>query len=304
MRMNNDDTWTGIGTAISAFGATVSALYSNPIISSLFTFLVGAFVTFFVQSKLQDRSEKRKLRVTNIEELHIPLYLEIENIKEKLLLALEEYSLISSKEELLSKPQMFSIPHELRTKINLFLSETENLQERMSGAKGIATKIISQKVTEILLPKINESSNLNYVSDLHVESMIDGNNLRISIERPNWIMYAPITEIAILDGNPISYLKSKYQAFNADEFFLTTNIKQYGVAVPMTKTLKFNLYEKNGYEVFSSFWKEAIFDIQKNPDIATFNSIREKLIPFCDEISLKLKKYIEKYVLVENELIT
>ncbi len=102
----------------------------------------------------------------------------------------------------------------------------------------------------------------------------------------------------------MSYLKRKYQAFNADEFFLTINVKLNVIGVETIKSYRFNLYEKNSYEMFSSFWKETIFDIQKNPDIATFNSIREKLIPFSHEIGLKLKKYIEKYVQVENELIT
>jgi hypothetical protein len=101
--MKDDDLLASVGTTLSAIAATISAIYSIPLVSSLFTFLVGAFVTFLVQSRLQDRAEKRKLRVKAIEELHIPLYLKLEEIKEKLLLNLETVN-IGSWNPLFDKP--------------------------------------------------------------------------------------------------------------------------------------------------------------------------------------------------------
>lgn len=87
--MNNEDLLTGFGAVISTFLSGLSWFFEIGILQALFPFITGALVTFFVQSKLQDRSEKRKLRVKAIEELHIPLFLEIERIREELLRDLE-----------------------------------------------------------------------------------------------------------------------------------------------------------------------------------------------------------------------
>jgi len=298
--MNGDDFWASVGTALSAIGATISWLYSYPIVSSLFTFIVGAFVTFLVQSKLQDRSEKRRLRVKAIEELYIPLYLRFEEIKEKLLLDLEPVN-VGSWNPLLDKPQMFTVKHDSREQIVNFFKNSDKLEEKFRGIEGIAVGIIFENARNRLFPALIESGLIKLpekADQVAVET--DGDRLGFSLylERKHWSTSAPILPCGILNRDPIDYLEKKYLCFEADKLMLSMRISYLWRGGRKAETFRINLTENA--ELLKNFWKQLTDDINNNPDIRKFNSMRQELIPICDGILNRLRKHIETYIKTEK----
>ena len=223
--MNNDDVLASIGTTLSAIAATISAIYSIPIVSSLFTFIVGAFVTFLVQSRLQDRAEKRKLRVKAIEELHIPLYLKLEKIKEELLLNLEMVN-IGTWDPLFDKPQMFTLKTEFKKDLIDFFKQANKLEEQFQGIKGIAIEVINNNFEKQLVPMFKEQNIIDKMTKLiEIEKGNEGIIFCIRLARLYWAFDAPILSLAILNKDPITYLENSHKSFETDKLILVFRIR-------------------------------------------------------------------------------
>ncbi len=298
--MNGEDFWASVGTTLSAIGATIFAVLSIPLVSSLFTFLVGAFVTFLVQSKLQNRSEKRKLRVKAIEELHIPLYLKFEEIKEKLLLNLEEAN-VGSWNPLFDKPQMFTLEHDFKEQILDFYNEADKLEEKFRGIKGTAVDIIFKNVENLLVPVLKEKGLIEIPKEangLRVEKGADSIGLSLRLRRAYWAADAPLVTCALLNRDPIIYLETNHRTFKMDKMLLLISVNYHFGGNYRTEYSKIDVIEHQS--LFRDFWKQLTDELSNNPDINKFNEMRQELIPVCDDLLNRLKKHIETYVKTER----
>jgi len=87
--MSLDDYVGVIGAALSSIMVTIGFLWSIGVLQLVFSFLTGAFTTYFVQRKLQMDSEKRKIRRENIiqlrEKIYGPIYEQLCGFLQKLL---------------------------------------------------------------------------------------------------------------------------------------------------------------------------------------------------------------------------
>lgn len=298
--MNAEDIAASIGTSLSAIGATISAWYSNAIVSSLFTFLVGAFVTFAVQSKLQDRSEKRKQKVQAIKKVHIPLFLRIEDIKETFLLKLEDVN-VGTWNPIFDKPEMFTLKLEFKNQIIDLFEKTNKLEEDFQGLKGTIVDIIFKNTKNKLVPMLKEKGLVKP----------DDNSMGVTIEKgadkafsvhidrgESWGATAPSLLCAVLNENPVSYIEKRYKAFETDKISLCLTIQQLLPNQSKPQHIKVDLAEN--MELFNTYWEQLIADINNNQDIAKFNQRRKDIIPCCDELLSKLKKHIEKYVEIQE----
>ena len=257
-------------------------------------------MTFFVQSKLQDRSERRRLRVKAIEELHIPLYLRFEEIKEKLLSDLEPIN-VGSWNPLLDKPQMFTLTHERREQIINFFKESDKLEEKFRGIRGIATSIIFENSKSRLLPALIESGLIQLPEKaelMEVENEGEGIGFLVSLDRSYWATRAPILLCGILNRDPVDYLEKRYLCFDVDKLVLSMRISYLLDGGRSAKYFEIDL-NKNA-EFFRNFWKQLTDDLSKNADISKFNAMREELIPVCDDILNRLRKHIETYIKTEK----
>ncbi|MCK4933929.1 hypothetical protein KAS06_04590, partial [Candidatus Bathyarchaeota archaeon] len=66
------------------------------------------------------------------------------------------------------------------------------------------------------------------------------------------------------------------------------------------KEQNFNIPMKEQAELFRTFWRKIIKEVHENGDIIAFNNTRSELAPISKDISSRLKKHIEKYVVTER----
>jgi hypothetical protein len=300
--MKDDDLLASVGTTLSAIAATISAIYSIPLVSSLFTFLVGAFVTFLVQSRLQDRAEKRKLRVKAIEELHIPLYLKLEEIKEKLLLNLETVN-IGSWNPLFDKPQMFTLKPDFKSQTLEFFKSSNKLEEQFNGLKGTATEVIFKNAENRLLPTLIKKGlvkPLGNTENIKIDRGPDSLGFSVVLKRQYWSIFAPILSCALLNRDPIIYLMTTHKAFEMDRIVLSIRVDYFVGGGYKAVNHEVDLIENS--VVFGDFWKELTNELADNTDIGIFNRNRQGLIPICDMLLISLKKHINRYIEIEKNL--
>ena len=302
--MNNEDLWAGLGATISTVISGLSWFFEIGVLQALFPFIAGAFVTFFVQSKLQDRSEKRKLIVKAIEELHIPLFLEVESIKEELIQDLESGG-IGSWHTLVKKPQMFTIEYELRKRLLNLFERSKDITDSLGTVKSLVTAIIYKNVEEQLFPALKEKGLVKLEMGMHaraenlnIDHWRDGIGFGLQLKNPHMTFEAPIAVCAILNRDPIDYLEKERKKFEIDQIILFIKVSyRLGARI---KEQNFNIPMKEQAELFRTFWRKIIKEVHENGDIIAFNNTRSELAPISKDISSRLKKHIEKYVVTER----
>ena len=298
--MNTEDFLESIGVLVSAIFSGLAWLFQIGILQALFTFLTGALVTFLVQSKLQDRSERRKLRVGAIEELHIPLFFEIENIREKFLQNLNT-SAMGSWHTLIKKPQMFTLEFKFREQLLDFFGKSQKVSDDLEFIKRIVTDIIYKLVEKELLPLLRkedlvkiEKEAKNVAID---KSYGQGTGLLLQLRGLHIYKEESPTYCAILKRHPVEYLESM-RAFENEQLVLSIKVSCFISGTFHSEDFTIPMVQITS--VFNDFWNKATEKIHENSDVRRFNDARMELIPVSNNISKRLRKHIEKYVITEK----
>ena len=216
--MADEDFWSGLGAIVSTILAGLSWILSIEPLQTLFIFLTGALVTYFVQSRLQDRAEKRRLRIKYLEDFHIPLFLVIENIRKNFLLNLNPTG-IGEWHTLIKRPEIFTLELEFRQQISDFLEKTQKLSEKLNAVQRVVAGIIYERVKQFL-DSLKRNGVITIGKGLSITTHGEGTGLSLQLRNPYQTSEAPIAKCAILQRNPIQYLEEKHKTFEMDKLFL------------------------------------------------------------------------------------
>ena len=302
--MEKDDLITGLGAVGSTILTGLAWVWNIVPLQFFFPLIAGAFITYIVQSKLLDRSEKRKLRVKQIEDFYIPLYLDIENIKENFLLNLEnpDASIVGSWHHLVNEPAMFTLEYKFREMIVEFFVTTQENTSKLPVIRFITAEKIYRNVVDKLYPYLVKSElviNETDVRRLRIEKEFEGTGLVVQIDNPVYMPRAPLINCAILKDNPVKYLENHYEMFEKDRIVL-------GMKIAYSKNS--NWYDPHLVKVpidehrtfFEDFWGSTLTEVYSNTDVKKYYDSIMKLRLVADELLAKLKKHIEKYVEIEK----
>ena len=298
--MKNEDIWAGLGAILSTILSGISWIWQIGLLQTLFTFLTGALVTFFVESKLQARTEKRRLRVKAIEELHIPLFLEIEKIRKNLLLDLEPTG-IGAWHKLVEKPQMFTLNYEFREQLLDFFKKSQKIAADLESIKRIAAEIIYKNVEKQLFPVLKNEGLIEInekIGNPRIDKWKEGTGFGLQLRGPHFIYEAPVTVCAILNQDPIEFLEENRRTFEVDQLILF--IKIHYMIGGSLKEQNFDIPIMENATIFRDFWKKTIQCVQENTDVKKFNNMRLDMIPISERILSRLQKHIEKYIITEK----
>ena len=150
--LRNEDIYTGLGALLSAISSALSYIWGIPSLQFFFTFILGSLVTYFIQSRLQDRAEKRKITREKIEKIYGPLSILLQEIEKKLINDLESCrslvqwgSEMQPWEKIKANPEIFSIPPKLRDEVEEVIIRAKKLNSSLPEIK----KIVDYNLIEI-----------------------------------------------------------------------------------------------------------------------------------------------------------
>ena len=75
-----DRDYGNIGVALSSLLGFLVSVFGNPEVKAFGWLIIGASITYFVQTRLQNQVEKNKIRKQNMEETLIPVLLMLRDI--------------------------------------------------------------------------------------------------------------------------------------------------------------------------------------------------------------------------------
>jgi len=287
--MADKDFWADLGVIGSAILAGFSWLWNIEIFQFIFTFLTGAFVTYLIQSKLQDRIEKRRTAVENIKKIYAPFFLEIKNTKENLLLNLETKG-IGHWTTIINQPEIFCVETDFKNQMVEFCKRANSFIEKINGIESIVADIFWDDVNEIYFPAFADDT---WVS-LSRESLA---GFHLSLLGPGGRDFVEIEKCAILKKDPIKSLQEK-TTFLADQVEFVLDYHYKSKTGSGHKQHRVNISDLD--PPFKDFWKDMLEKVHENKDVSKFDDERQKLIEIADSLLEKLGKYIDKYIEIEK----
>lgn len=151
--MSKEDFWAGIGTGISAIGTALAWLWNAGPLQVLFSFLTGSFATYLVQTRLQDRAEKRRIKRENFLEMRAVIYGPLFKAMNRIHGVLESSSGELEAEEIekvMAHYLYFMVDGELRKAIETFYNRIKRYSVIEHATKGVAEKITADTIKENL----------------------------------------------------------------------------------------------------------------------------------------------------------
>ena len=150
--MTKTNLLSGIGTLTSALATTLSFLYSTGSLQVLLSLLTGAFVTYWFQSMLQDRSEKRFNAKKNYELMREKIYGRLFHQLNWTNADLKQYHAI--REPAMNLPKRnhlyFMVPESFRASIEKFYEKVEDYNLLVGIVEGKAKEITGRVIEDEL----------------------------------------------------------------------------------------------------------------------------------------------------------
>ncbi len=277
--MEENDIYSAIATALSAIAALATWFWKIEPLNFLFTFILGSLVTYSVQSKLQDRSDKKKIIKEIIEKIYGPLYVELQKIDDKLVNGFETiyHSEIDFGgeakcgvwEEINTYPMFFSIPKNLRDEIDHIITISERINHSIDEIERIITPILFEVSNSIMSP------NYQNVQGLYVEYKSKRGTILFSSNILNYI---------ILNIDPVDDMKLRFQDYTIDCFFVGIVMGAHYIPIPFIDE------QGNIYKIIET----TTHKINQEKEVSTFITDRATLAKRINKVLPRIERYIDK----------
>jgi hypothetical protein len=305
--LQKDDIAIGVGSVGSGILAFFSWLWSIPILQFGFTFILGTLVTYFIQGRLQDRADKRKIRRENIEKIYGPLKLELEqyrkNIVENLEIPSFQHSVVGNTnvttwEKVKMLPEFFSIPSKLQLEMEIITRIEFSITEALDEAKKMAESYLLDATDSILSEHLKKNglalNRESFNRTLYVA-------LRSSTGRDLKAYF--LHDCLLLDKNPIELARKEFPEFSFDQskLFIACYTKSALLEYPPhtnPETLQICLTQIQGE--IQQILNEAGTNAKKSKTISKLLEEREELSKRIDKILPTIERYIAKHYPVEE----
>ena len=277
--MEDNDIYSVIGTALTAIAALATWFWNIEPLNYIFTFILGSLVTYFIQSRLQDRAGKKKIIREIIEKIYGPLYVEFQNIDDKLVNGFEMIYHSDSDfggegkcgvwEEIKTYPEFFSIPKKLRDEIDQIITIAERINNSIDEIQRIIYPIIIQISNSIMAP--------NYQN-------IQGLNIEYKSKRGNILFTSNILNYIILDKDPIEDMKMRFKDFKIDSCFVAIRMGANYIPVPFSEE------KEEIYKIIEA----TTHKINQEKEVSTFIKDRASLSEIIKKVLPRIEEHIDK----------
>ncbi len=286
--MDESDSWPVLGVIISTILGVLSFFSQIPGLQWITALLIGAFITYAVQSKLQDRRLKGQIRKENIEEIYALLYLEIKNIRENLL-QYPTHATIDVWRKFRETYRIFAIGTTFVNKLTDFYDRVEELSIDINKSKNLVKDALYDKFVEKFLPSIG---NENY----KIQKSSDRPGFNIRYEKKLRIEEINIINYALINKNPLNGTSERDSNFSIENCYIeftSTTLPDPIYADRSNIPIKLHL---NKYlDEFNSFLKAVEEVLGVNIIIKRIRNESSELIDIAKNLESKIDKYIKKY---------
>jgi len=306
--MGDDDYTAEIGAVISGMLSLLSWLWNIEPLKLISTLFLGSFTTFFIQSKLQDRAEKRKISRDIIEKIYGSMYDEMNIIKEKLLLNIEHVytSLVGGGEysfklnegtsatwnRIQNLPEFFTVPLKLRKDYELIIERAvwinNSIDDLIRILNEYVFKVIGEDIFKNYIPEDSTMSFEGGVPDISYRSSTG-----------KGLFSRELVKYILLENEPIEELKEIFPTLDKDRCFFSLHIFSDLPGSPKKySTTDIPLWIINdAIGVFLEKGKEKAIEYQ---EINEYFEKKKKLESLISKNYPIIKKHIEKYFPIEK----
>jgi len=283
--------WSELASGLFTILTVVTTYLGTQPFTTLFAVLLGAFVTYAVQKRLQKGSEKRSRNAEYIEKFYGPLLVEIQKIQDTVLTSVSGSYNFENLKSFKMLPQFYTMGKKLRADFLSFSDEIRKLAQKISFYKNRIIDLIHEKGQAYLTDTFGKTygKRVTFVSD-HSYSPI---SLRYELES-EW--FRTSLETCILqDKSPINIIKDKVSNFQVDnlkvEIYYTVDEGKGGYS---------SYYDTRSYserkEILDKILSEVKSELNKDQAYNDFRTELNDLRKKADSISSRLAKYIETHV--------
>jgi hypothetical protein len=303
--LQNDDILAGIAGAFSGVFAFLSWLWSIPVLQFGFTFILGTSVTYIVQSKLQDRADKRKIIRENIERMHGPLKQELQEYRESIIDNLEAPSFQAGVvgdinnttwKRVKTLPEFFSIPSKLQQEMEEIMKIELSIIRRLDAMKEITDSYLLAAAASIPRSKNMILSRQSFRETLYITARSNTGA---------FIRGYFLHDCVLLDKNPIELARKEFPEFSINQS--TLHIASFESFPRRPETYPPQII-KDRLEIgltriqteVQQILNEAGTNAAEDKRISKFSEDRKELSQRIDKILPIIEKYIAKHYPVEE----
>lgn len=279
--------WSEVLSGIFAILTVIATYLGTEPLNTLFAVLVGAFVTYSVQKKLQRESEKRSRNAEYVEKYYGPLLVEIQKIQETVLNLVSGHYNFESLEDFKTRPQFYTMGKKLRRDFLAFADEIVKLAEKITFYTGKIMDLIREAGNVYLE---NPPGKLCAFVPDHSYSPIYLKYFRES-ER----FTTTLQDCILRDKSPIDMVKDEVTDFQEEslevDFFLECKYEKGGFSHESDRK---SFPDRK--EILSEIVSKVNAELGKDDGYKNFKSELSDLREKAESLSARITKYVEEYV--------
>lgn len=278
-----------IGAAISSIIGLVALVYGYPEFKALGGVIVGATITYVVQTRLQNQAEKNKIRKKNMEETLIPVLLMLRDIKRKLESA-NLFQCTNNWDQYKRDYRRFIFTGQFYDELNGFYESYNQYITNLASLR------------QIFIPMINQFFEKFFFSNIEAQS-----NLMQSEHLPNFKLFwndyyydqVPWVDPIMLGYDPFDVYKIKFKNFNIRNVEIIADVFEYDDNRNPSGKKEYKINMKEHLDQFNEFLSAVMKEMEVKKDVIDLRELNRTLISKIEKIISKLEKYVDKYYPVE-----
>jgi hypothetical protein len=265
-------------------------------------------VTYFIQSRLQDRADKRKITRENIEKIYGPLKLELQEYRKSIIDSLEAPSFQAGTfgdtnktvwERVKTFPEFFSIPPKLQQEMEEVTNIELSIIRALDETKKLAESYLPDATESILSARLKKN---NLV--LNKESFGVTLCVGVNSSTGRYIHVYFLHDCLLLDKDPIELARNEFPEFSIDKstlriacFIRTPQSQTYPPqSAPQVQEIGLTQIQAEVRQILN----EAGTNARKDKRISKLLEDRKELSQRIDMILPMIEKYIAKHYPVEE----
>jgi len=278
-----------IGATLTSIIGVIALVSGIPELKAFGAVIVGATVTYVVQTQLQNQVEKNRIRKQNMEETLIPVLLMLRDIKRNI----ETAGVLEAQENWHQYKQnykRFIFTEDFYNELEGFFKTYSDYRVKLNILRRIFFLTINKLFEQSFFIKIEPQLNLFQSEGLPCFSL-------------NWKDYyydqVPFDGPLILGYDPFVVYQRKFENFSIRNVEVVADVIGYDENGNQTGKNEHKIQLKRHMDLFNEFITAVKYELDNKQDVKDLRELNHELITTVSKSISKLENYINKHYPVE-----